>query len=1206
MVATAHHRQQRAFGLPSASATAGERERVICSSCGTENRPGRKFCSACGGALALACPNCGAANEIDDRFCGECGISLGGPTSAAPSPRAVGREPAVAERRLVSVLFADLVGFTTLSESRDPEEVRELLSQYFDTARRLIGRYGGTVEKFIGDAVMAVWGAPVAKEDDAERAVRAALDLVVAVAALGDEVHAPDLALRVGVATGETAVTLGVEGEGMVAGDLVNTASRVQTVADPGTVLVTDATRRATEVSIVHEEAGAHELKGKAEPVALFRAVRVIALVGGELRAAGLESPFVGRVRDFRLLKDLFHAAAEDRKAHLLSVTGVAGIGKSRLSWEFFKYIDGLADAVWWHRGRCIAYGDGVTYWALAEMVRMRARIAEDETPDTASQKLRAAIDEHVPDEEERRFIEPRLAHLLGFQDRASASREDLFAGCRMFFERMSERAPVVMVFEDLQWADESLLDLIEYLLEWSRTHPLFVVTLARPELLERRPTWGAGRHGSTSLSLEPLADGAMDELLGGMVPGLPDELRIRIRDRAEGIPLYAIETVRMLLDRGLVKRQGDRFEPTGPVEELAVPETLQALIAARLDGLPPEERTLLQDASVLGKTFTRAGVGALTDRSEDVLDPLLASLVRKELLSLQLDARSPERGQYGFLQSLVQKVAHDTLSKRDLRARHLAAADHIEGTWSGDEDEIVEVIASHLLEAYRLAPEAEDADRVRARACDMLARAGRRAQSLAAQELARGYFERAAELTEDPERQAGLLEQSGACAFALVRIDDSIALYERARDLYSSVGNTHGAARASARIGEGLWTSDRPEEGADRMEAALAVLADAEPDHDLAILHAMLGKVRFFLGDLDRAIGEIDIALEIGEALVLPDVVSDALNTKALIRDARGGHEEALGLLKHALQIALEHDVAIAAMRAYSNLSYLFSTRDRLADARRYQEEGLALCNRFGFRGQAIFLRAHLEISRFAQGEWSGFDALVDELRASTETAFYGGGEGLVQPVISYLIARGDVAEAAEVCDRFVGDADAGDAQTRAFRLTMRAMLRNGQGRHDEALEFARSALALIDALGSTHNIMTLAFAQGLEAGVASGDLPAADELLQIAEHAPPGGIGPVFRATAARFGAAVAAMRGDRETSAAGFGIAEDLFRELQMPFDLAKILLEHAELLVATGRSGEARPMLDEAREIFERLEAAPFLERTGRLEPELAKA
>ena len=379
---------------------------MICSGCGTENRPGRKFCSVCGNALALACPNCGAANETDDRFCGECGTSLGGDLASA-APRAVTREPAVAERRLVSVLFADLVGFTTLSESRDPEEVRELLSRYFDTSRRVIERYGGTVEKFIGDAVMAVWGAPVAKEDDAERAVRAALDLVAAVAALGEEVHAPELALRAGVAIGEAAVTLGAEGQGMVAGDLVNTASRVQTAAAPGTVLVTEATRRATEASIVFEDAGAHELKGKAEPVELFRAVRVDRLVGGELRSVGLESPFVGRAREFRLLKDLFHAAAEDKKAHLLSVIGVAGIGKSRLSWEFFKYIDGVVDTAWWHRGRCIPYGDGVTYWALAEMVRMRARIAEDEAADTALQKLRATIAELVPDEEDAASSSP-------------------------------------------------------------------------------------------------------------------------------------------------------------------------------------------------------------------------------------------------------------------------------------------------------------------------------------------------------------------------------------------------------------------------------------------------------------------------------------------------------------------------------------------------------------------------------------------------------------------------------------------------------------------------------------------------------------------------------------------------------------------------------------------------------------------------------
>ncbi len=1179
---------------------------MICSSCGTENRPGRKFCSGCGSALALACPNCGAANEVEDRFCGECGTSLGDPISTAPSPRAVGREPAVAERRLVSVLFADLVGFTTLSESRDAEEVRELLSRYFETARRLIGRYGGTVEKFIGDAVMAVWGAPVAKEDDAERAVRAGLDLVTAVAALGEEVRAADLALRAGIATGEAAVTLGAEGEGMVAGDLVNTASRIQSAAVPGTVLVTAATRRATEPSIVYEDAGAHELKGKTEPVALSRAVRVIALVGGELRSVGLESPFVGRAREFRLLKDLFHAAAEDRKAHLLSVTGIAGIGKSRLSWEFAKYLDGLADTAWWHRGRCIPYGDGVTYWALAEMVRMRARIVEDEAPDTAFQKLRATVAEHVSDEEDRRFVEPRLAHLLGLEERTAPSREDLFAGCRLFFERMTDRWPVVMVFEDLQWADESLLDFIEYLLEWSRNHPLFVVTLARPELLERRPTWGAGRHGSTSLSLEPLGDEAMDELLRGMVPGLPDELRVRIRDRAEGVPLYAVETVRMLLDRGLVKREGDRFEPTGPIEELAVPETLQALIAARLDGLPPEERTLLQDASVLGKTFTRAGVAALTGRTEEELDPLLTSLVRKELLGLQMDPRSPERGQYGFLQSLVEKVAYETLSKRDRRARHLAAADHIERTWSGDEDEIVEVIAAHLLGAHRLAPEAEDAAEVRGRAKDMLARAGRRAQSLAAMQLARGYYERAAEISEGPEDRAKLFEQAGACAFALAQAEDAIALYGQARDLYERSGEPHGAARASARVGEALWTSDRPEEGADRMEEALAVLADAEPDHDLALLHATLGKVRFFLGELDQAAGQIDIALEIAEALWLPDVLSEALNTKALILGTRGRREEELALLKHALQLALDNDVATAALRAYNNLSYVTMNRDRYEEARRYQEEGLALCNRLGYSGHAYFLRAHLEFNHFMRGEWEGLDALVEELNASTDTAFYGGPEGLAISAIYSLKARGDIVTATALCERFVGDPDVGDTQTRAYRVTMRAAVMNGQGRHEEALGLARSVLEHVDSLGLSHDVILWAFTEGLEAAVAARDVSAAEEIHRMADDAPPGAIGPFFRAQADRFGAAVAAIHGDEATTGSRYEAATGLLRELGTPFHLATVLLEHAEWLAANGRPEEARPLLDESREAFERLKAGPYLERVMRLAPELAPA
>jgi class 3 adenylate cyclase len=395
---------------------------------------------------------------------------------------------------LVSVLFADLVGFTALSERRDAEEVRELLSRYFDTCSRLIGLYGGTVEKFIGDAVMAVWGTPTATEDDAERAVRAALDLVAAVSALGDEVGAPELRARAGVLTGEAAVTIGAEGQGMVAGDLVNTASRIQSVADPGTVLVGETTRRTTEQTVVYEHAGSHALKGKEEPVPLWQALRVVSGARGSLKSHGLEAPFVGRDRELRRIKDLFHECADGGKAHLVSVTGIAGIGKSRLAWEFYKYFDGIAQITYWHRGRCLSYGDGVTYWALADMVRMRCRIGEEEEPSAALEKLHLALEEYLADPEERAFVEPRLAHLLGLAEHSARDKQDLFAAWRLFFERLADVYPTVLAFEDMQWADASLLDFVEYLLDWSRGSPIFVGTLARPELLERRPTWGAGQ----------------------------------------------------------------------------------------------------------------------------------------------------------------------------------------------------------------------------------------------------------------------------------------------------------------------------------------------------------------------------------------------------------------------------------------------------------------------------------------------------------------------------------------------------------------------------------------------------------------------------------------------------------------------------------------------------------------------------------------
>jgi class 3 adenylate cyclase len=633
---------------------------IVCSNCGAENPVAKKFCGDCGRALAGVCASCGGSNAPGKRFCGDCGASLEFSTvsvvaaSAPAAPAASAPAAAVAalaERRLVSVLFADLVGFTAASESRDAEDTRELLTRYFDIARLTIERYGGTVEKFIGDAVMAVWGAPVAREDDAERAVQAALELVAGVPALD-----PDLRVRAGVLTGEAAVTLGAQDQGMVAGDLVNTASRIQGAAEPGTVLVGESTKRASEAAVAYDDAGEQQLKGKADPVELWRAVRVVAGTRGALRASGLEAPFVGRNREFRLVKELFHDAADEQRAQLALVTGIAGIGKSRLAWELEKYIDGLAAEVFWHRGRCLSYGEGVAYWALAEMVRMRCRILEDEEPDSARAKLRLALEEYVLDAEERAWVEPRLAHLLGLEEGASGDQENLFSAWRILFERLADQSPTILVFEDLQWADAGLLDFLEYLLDWSRGHPLFVLALARPEFSDKQPGWGSGKRSVSSLYLEPLSAVAMGDLLAGLVPGLPDDLQDRILDRAEGVPLYAVETVRMLLDRGLLTRDGTVYRATGAVENLEVPETLHALVAARLDSLTPEERRLVECAAVLGKTFTKPGVAAVSGVGDAELEPLLGGLLAKEIISVQADPRSPERGQYAFLQDIVKR----------------------------------------------------------------------------------------------------------------------------------------------------------------------------------------------------------------------------------------------------------------------------------------------------------------------------------------------------------------------------------------------------------------------------------------------------------------------------------------------------------------------------------------------------------------------
>jgi class 3 adenylate cyclase/tetratricopeptide (TPR) repeat protein len=1166
---------------------------VACPVCRAENEGGRKFCGECGSPLARACPACGTPNPASVRFCGECGSRLDpGAAPAAAVPRA---EP-LAERRLVSVLFADLVGHTEIAEGRDAEDVRELLSRYFDAARTLIGRYGGTVEKFIGDAVMAVWGTPVTHDDDAERAVRAALDLVAAVPALGAEAGVPGLLARAGVLTGEAAVSVGAVGEGMVAGDLVNTASRIQSAAAPGTVLVGDTTRRATEAAIVFEDAGAHALKGKAEPVRLFRASRVVALLRGTSKLPGLEPPFVGRDRELRLVKELFHASAEDRRTHLVSVMGIGGIGKSRLAWEFEKYVDGLAADAWWHWGRCPAYGEGVAFWALAEMVRGRAGIVEDEDSAAAARKLAEAVAEHVPDPEERRFILPRLAHLLGLEERGAGDEQNLFAAARLLFERLAASSPVVLVFEDIHWADSALLDFIEYLLDWSREYPIFILTLSRPELTARRPSWGAGKRSFTSLVLEPLPPAAMESLLTGPVPGLPDELRERILERAEGVPFYAVETVRMLLDRGVLVREGSEYRPAGPIETLEVPETLHALIAARLDGLSAEERRLLQDASVLGRTFGMRGLVAMTGLPAGEIETLLASLVRKEVLALVSDPLSAERGQYGFLQDLVRMVAYEMLSRRERKARHLAAAAHLRSL--GDEEEAVEVVAAHYLDAYRAEPDDADAEEVREEARTMLVRAGDRAASLGAHAEARSRYEEAAALARDPLVQADLTERAGIAADADGHWTIAMERFSTAVAILEGESETHAAARVTARLGEAIWNSGRLDEALVLMDRAFAVVSGDEPDADLAWLAAQFARFLFFSGQTEQAAERVEIALDIAESLWLPGVFSEALNTKALTLLARGRLQESRALMEHALTVALENDVPSAALRAHYNLAEHSVQFDRFEDGREHVSRGLALARRVGHRAWEGRMLSQV-YPRYALGEWDEVLRLMGDVSDDVGNEDRQSLVPLLSNVPLIRIHRGQLDEARRSFRSFPRFDVSPDLQERALHAVGSAVLLNVEGRHAEALEAVRPALEARDAFGVGSEPFREGLTAALEAHLALGDVAGAEALLDGIEGLPPAKVPRVVLAQATRSRALVAALVGDVERVEPGLRAAAATFREVGTPLLTATTLLELAEWRCAAGRRAEAAPLLEEARDLFAGLGARPWLERLERV-------
>jgi len=1099
---------------------------MICPNCNHDNPVGSKFCGECGTELVAVCPSCGTANPPESKFCGECGTDL---RSEAPATVSPGK----AEQRLVSVLFADLVGFTPFSESRDSEEVRDVLTAYFDRSRDIIERFGGTVDKFIGDAVMAVWGAVESHEDDAERAVRAALDLIDMVSALGAELGVPDLALRAGVTTGETSVGPGGNEKGLVVGDLVNTASRLQSIAEPKTLLIGQATCSLVDAAIECQPMGEQEIKGKDEPVVAFRPLRIVGELGGGRRIEGLEAPFTGRDVELRLLKDQLHACAKERSARLVSVVGEAGVGKSRLSWELEKYIDGLAVDVYWHRGRSPSYGEGLTMWALGEMIRSRAGIADTDDSAKSRLKLRTAVAEYVPSEQDRRWLEPRLAALLGLEEAPSGNREELFAAIRTFFHHIADRGATALVFEDLHWADPGMLDFVADLVERSPRHPIFVVTLARPELLEANPGWGSARRNFVSVHLSPLNDEAMSTLVSGMVPGIPDEAVAAIVARAGGIPLYAVEFVRMLVASGELEDHDGSYRFIGDLDDLSLPESLQALVGARLDRLSSGDRQLIQDAAVLGQAFTIEGLAIIRQDPADSLTEPLVGLVRQQLLEIEDDPRSPEYGQYRFVQSVIREVAYSRLTKNDRYSRHLRVAEYFERLGAV---ELVGAVATHYLAAAEAAPQGEGADLL-TRGRTALSDAAARAAALQSHSAAISLLEQAIQLTETSAERAPLLEAAAISAMWAADPEQAVEMAAEAAQVYRELSDEPGLLRAVTAQAFTLSSNF----GADRSVALLGPVYGAidDPSSPEEVALALETARAYMLnGQPDPAIEISDRVLGIAERILSPAQVIDGIVSKATAMARLGRTIEATALLTGAVSLADEHELQAQALRALNNLGSV-----RAYDAPRFgldwAEDFMARSRRLGAE---VWLYRSVSDSidtMIGHGEFERAEALLDEFDSSELPEM----ERAVMRFnrLQIQILRGGSAElldeAKQVASSLVGTSD---PQMKSLSANLKATTSLLKGDYEATFDMIIS------------DTTPWGFSLMMFTALALRDVERVEQAMAaIEQHGVEGRLTKTYRMFAA---AGALAIRGDSAAAAVVLVEALDIWRRLESPFGVA----------------------------------------------------
>jgi class 3 adenylate cyclase len=1192
----------------------------VCGSCGTENPDAARFCATCGSSLVGGCPVCGAEVPDGARFCPSCGSAIAD-AEILPSGQ---------ERRLVTILFADVTGSTGLGEQLDPERLQEVMGTYFRAMREEIEAEGGTVEKFIGDAVMAAFGVPTAHEDDPRRALRAALRMRRRLAGVNAELDGRfgvTLQIRTGVNTGEVlAATSPRPGEPMVTGDTVNVAARLEQTAEPGQVVVAERTARAAR-GFRFRELGERDLRGKTQPVPAV-VLEEEAPAWAERGVPGLRAPMVGRDSELEVLRSLYQRSANEGRPNLVTIYGDPGVGKSRLTAEFLAWSSAAASPPVIVRGRCLPYGDGVTYWPLAEILKERSGVLDTDAPEVALERIRAMGRELLTEDvaADPAKATAALAYTVGVDDPVVSFssleprevRLKTHGAWRSFFSALANASPVLAVIEDIHWADPALLDLLEELAERVQGPVVFVCT-ARPELTERRPGWGGGRRNFSSVALDPLTSQEADELVTLLltIDELPETVHRHILERAEGNPFFLEEIIRKLIDEGRIVRDGERWRAAAGIDDVVVPDTVQAVLAARIDLLGPKEKRALQSAAVVGRIFWPGPVLLLLNGEGPELDDTLASLEDRDLVLSRLGSAVAGQREFAFKHVLTRDVAYESLPRRDRARAHSAVAGWIESTAGERRGEFAELLAYHYEEAYRgrrddAGGDPDSEERLRSKAFDSLMRASEDARRRFALAKAAAMAERARTLAAGPVERAVALEQIGMVALNDYRGDLAYASFAGAADLRAEHALTDrmAIARVCARAAEipmrwpGSMKRLPPEEDVQRfLELGLANVGDRDSEERARLLLAR-GFIAYAFGrrrtitdeEYRRARAEADEATDIALRLGRNDLASAGLDSAGATLWPRGLYGHSFPIVRRRLELAesLEDPWELGDIHATS--AWAMALMGDLPQAAALATKGAALSESEA-QGMALHNLSWLAYAEFYLGNWS---AVVDEIlprvlgllgeRSEDPPYFTAHAFGSAAFVHD---ARGDPS-AAELIALLRRHASAETGEWPASSLIWLASVLARQGRSEEVEELFEKLLSR--ASGTLRPLedqvraevlarferweLVPSFLERSRTFAESGELRAVPVHLH-------------------RLEGRSAIATGEVQRGLASLERAREGFLDLGAAWERARTELDIADALADLGRGNDARARLDEASRDLERAGALIELERLKEL-------